>query len=45
MYVFVPVAVVGVEQRKLSLYIFKQRHDSMQQDPADGGSAGGCRVG
>lgn len=43
--VYVPVAVAGVEQRKLLLHIFKQWHGSLQQDPADGGIAGGCRGG
>lgn len=44
-YVCVPVAEAGVEQRRLLLHIFKRRLGSMQQGAADGGSAGGCRGG
>lgn len=41
MYVCVPVAVAGVEQRKLSLCL-QTAAGLYAQDSADGGSAGGC---
>lgn len=45
MYVCAPVAVAGVEERRLSLGSFKRQRGSVQQDPVDGGSAGGCQSG